>query len=201
MSRNNYIFVDFESIQDIDLPLIESKPVKVFLFFGSQQNKVSVEFTMEVHRFHSQVEMIKLERTGKNALDFVLAHHLGLKVAADPDGYFHILSRDKGFDALVGHLKSRKILAAREEVFAQIPVLLDVRQFTLKERIERVKTQLAKMKHEDKDDRPKRRKTLGSMVHSVFQKQLSNEDVQTVISGLVQKCCLKIVDDKVAYQF
>lgn len=201
MIRNNYIFVDFESVQDIDLALIESKPVKVFLFFGAQQNKVSVELMMQVHRFHYQLEMIKLEQTGKNALDFVLTHHLSLQTTAIPDGYYHIVSRDKGFDALVAHLRSRNILAARAEAFAQIPVLVDLRTLTLPEKLERVKTQLSKMKQQNKDGRPKKRKTLGTMVHSVFRKQLSDEDVQTVISGLVQKCCLKIVEDKIAYQF
>lgn len=201
MTRNNYIFVDFESVQDINLALIEGRPAKVFLFIGDQQHKARMELLMHVHRFHDQVEMIKLECTGKNALDFVLAHHTGRQVAADPDGYFHILSRDKGFDALVGHLKSRDILAARAEVFAQIPVLVDVRKFTLAERIERVKTNLAKMKQEDRDGRPTRRKTLGSMVHSVFHKQLSDEDVQIVINGLVQKRWIEFAGEKLTYQF
>lgn len=201
MIRNNYIFVDFESVQDIDLALIEGKPVKVFLFIGEQQTKTSVKLLVQALPLHDQVQVIKLERGGKNALDFVLAHHTGLKVAVDPDGFYHVLSRDKGFDALVDHLKGRNILAAREEVFAQIPVLVDLRTLTLPEKLERVKTQLSKMKQENKDGRPKKRKTLGTMVHSVFRKQLSDEDVQTVISGLVQKCCLKIVEDKVAYQF
>lgn len=201
MTRNNYIFVDFESVQEIDLALIEGKPVKVFLFFGAQQNKVSVELMMQVHRFHDQLEMIKLEHTGKNALDFVLTHHLSLQTKAIPDGYYHVLSRDKGFDALVDHLKGRGILAARAEVFAQIPALLDIRKLTLAERMAQVKKQLAKMNHRDKDGRPKKRKALGSMVQSVFKKQLSDEDVQTVISGLVQKRWIELVEDKVAYQF
>jgi len=201
MTRNNYIFVDFESVQDIDLTLIDGKAVKVFLVIGEQQNKVSVELMMQVHRFHDQLEMIKLERTGKNALDFVLAHHTGLKAAADPDGYFHILTRDKGFDALVAHLISKNILAARVEVFSQIPVLVDLRTLTLTERLERVKTQLAKMKQANTDGRPKKRKSLGSMIHSVFQKQLPDENVHAVISGLEQKRWIKIVEDKVAYQF
>jgi hypothetical protein len=201
MTRNNYIFVDFESVQEIDLTLIDGKPVKVFLFFGEQQHKMTVELSMQALHFHAQVEMIKLECTGKNALDFVLAHHTGLKAAADPDGYFHILTRDKGFDALVAHLRSKKILAAREEVFSQIPVLVDLRTLTLTERLERVKTQLAKMKQENKDGRPKKRKSLGSMIHSVFQKQLLDENVHAVICGLEQKRWIKIVEDKVAYQF
>lgn len=201
MTRNNYIFVDFESVQDINLTLIDGKPVKVFLFFGAQQNKVSVELMMQVHRFHDQLEMIKLECTGKNALDFVLVHHIGLQTTAIPDGFFHIVSRDKGFDALVAHLKSKNILAAREEVFSQIPVLVDLRTLTLTERLERVKTQLSKMKQENKDGRPKKRKSLGSMIHAAFQKLLSDSDVHAVIRGLEQKRWIKIVEDKVAYQF
>lgn len=201
MTRNNYIFVDFESVQDIDLALIAGKPVKVFLFIGDQQTKTSVDLMIQVHHFHEQVEVIKLKCTGKNALDFVLAHHTGLKVAVDPDGFYHVLSRDKGFDALVDHLKGRGILAARAEVFAQIQALLDIRKLTLAERMAQVKTQLAKMNHRDKDGRPKKRKALGSMVQSVFKKQLSDEDVQTVISGLVQKRWIELVEDKVAYQF
>jgi hypothetical protein len=201
MSRNNYIFVDFESVQDIDLTLIDGKPVKVFLFFGEQQHKMTVELSMQAHHFHTQVEMIRLKCTGKNALDFVLAHHTGLKVAADPDGYFHILTRDKGFDALVAHLISKNILAARVEVFSQIPILVDLRTLTLTERLERVKTQLSKMKQAKTDGRPKKRKSLGSMIHSVFQKQLLDENVHAVISGLEQKRWIKIVQDKVAYQF
>lgn len=201
MTRNNYIFVDFESVQDIDLTLIENKLVKVFLVIGEQQNKMNVELMIQVHRFHDQVEMIKLECSGKNALDFVLAHHTGLQAAADSGGYFHILSRDKGFDALVAHLKSKNIFAAREEVFSQIPVLVDLRTLTLSERLERVKTQLAKMKQETKDGRPKKRKSLGSMIHAAFQKLLSDSDVQAVICGLEQKRWIKIVEDKVAYQF
>ena len=54
MSRNNYIFVDFESVQDIDLTLIDGKPVKVFLFIGEQQHKMTVELSMQAHHFHTQ---------------------------------------------------------------------------------------------------------------------------------------------------
>ncbi len=201
MTRNNYIFVDFESVQDIDLTLIEGKPVKVFLFIGEQQNKMSVELMMQAHRLHDQVQITKIERAGKNALDFVLAHHTGIQTAADPDGFIHILSRDKGFDALVAHLKARNILAARDEVFAQIPVLMDVRKLSVTERLERVKTRLDTMKQKDKECRPKKRKTLCSMIHAIFYKMLHDKDVQAVITGLEQKHWIAIAGDKVTYQF
>jgi hypothetical protein len=197
MMRNNYIFVDFESVQDIDLTLIKDRPVKVFLFIGEQQHKISVELAKQLKTFHDQVEIIQLQCTGKNALDFVLAHHTGLQRAADPKGYIHILSKDKGYDAMLAHL----ILAARHEVFAQIPVLMNVRQFSATERLERVKARLDIMKQENRDDRPKKRKTLGSMIHSIFLKLLREDDVKEVIAGLEQKCWIVMNGDKVEYRF
>lgn len=201
MTKNNYIFVDFESVQDIDLTLIEGRPVKVFLFIGEQQTKMSVELLMQVHRFHDQVQLIKLQCTGKNALDFVLAHHTGLQVAADRDGFFHIVSRDKGFAALVAHLKDNDIWAARAEVFAEIPVLVDVHKLTLTERLDRVKARLSTMKQADNDGRPKKRTSLCSTIHTVFHKLLSDAEVQAVMEGLKQKRWIDFADEKVAYQF
>lgn len=197
MIRNNYIFVDFENVQEIDLNLIEGKPVKVFLFIGKQQSKMSTKLSQQMLRFHEQVQMIQLECSGKNALDLVLAHHTGLQAAADPDGYIHILSHDKGYDALVSHLKR----ATRHEVFAQIPVLMDVRKLSATERVDRVKTRLDTMKQKDKEGRPKKQKTLCSMIHSVFYKMLNDKDVQAVVDGLKQKKWIVMAGDKVTYQF
>ena len=197
MTRNHSIFVDFESVQDIDLTLIKDKPVKVFLFIGEQQHKLSVELAKQFKTFHAQVEIIQLQCTGKNALDFVLAHHTGIQRAADPEGYIHILSRDKGYDALVAHL----VRATRHEVFAQIPVLVDLRKLSATERLERVKTRLDTMKQKDKEARPKKRKTLGSMIHSVFLEMLHDKEVQAVITGLEQKHWIAITGDKVEYRF
>ena len=40
----------------------------------------------------------------------------------DPDGFFHIISRDTGFDPLVEHLKARKIRACRSASIAGMPL-------------------------------------------------------------------------------
>ncbi|MCF7785201.1 MAG: hypothetical protein K9N47_03710 [Prosthecobacter sp.] len=202
MTRNNYIFVDFESVQDIDLTLIENKPVKVFLFIGEQQTKTSVKLMMQALQLHDQVRVIKLKRGGKNALDFVLAHHTGRQAAADPNGFIHILSKDKGFDALVAHLKEDKTGGAeRSAVFAQIPALVNAHKATSRDRLEEVKAHFGKMKKGDTDSRPKKRKTLCSKIQEVFQKQLSDEEVQAVITGLEQKHWIAISGDKVEYRF
>ena len=56
-------------------------------------------------KYAGQVALVETGRSGKNALDLVLAHYLGEARKADPQGYFHIVSKDKDFDALIGHLK------------------------------------------------------------------------------------------------
>jgi hypothetical protein len=59
--------------------------------------------------------MIRSPKAGKNALDFVLAYHLGQAVLADPKGHFHIVSKDLGFDALVDLLKSKHVKVKRHD--------------------------------------------------------------------------------------
>lgn len=197
----HYIFVDFESVQDINLALIECKAVKVFLFIGTQQNKMDVELMMQAHRLHDQVEIIKMECAGKNALDFVLAHQTGLQAAADPEGFIHILSKDKGFDALVKHLKGKKIQATRSEAFAKIPVLKGENKATPNERLVQAKSRLSTMNHDGTDIRPKKRKTLGNKLQDIFQKMLSNEELKQLIAQMEELGWIAISEDKVAYHF
>jgi len=42
MPRTNYIFVDFENIQDLDLDRIANKPVRVILVLGERNRNLPV---------------------------------------------------------------------------------------------------------------------------------------------------------------
>lgn len=70
--RTNYIFVDYENVRDIDLGLIEGRPVKVVIATGKQQTSLPKELVKQLLRFHDQVRLVENEYVGKNALDFVL---------------------------------------------------------------------------------------------------------------------------------
>lgn len=201
--RTNYIFVDYENVQDIDLKLIQDKPhVKVVLVVGKQQQKVSMDLLEECLKAKDQVTLIRADCTGKNALDLVLAYHVGLQAAEAAGAFFHILSKDKAFDALVNYLKARNVLAARDEVFAKIPALMDARSLSLKERLERVTERLNKMKSDEKDGRPKKLKSLQSMILALFNKQLSETDVEALVAALRRSkwIDLSAVGDKVSYK-
>lgn len=111
----NHVFVDLENVKTIDSSVIGNKNLRLYLFLGPQNKKLDVA-VVECLLQHSQtVHMIRSPKAGKNALDFVLSYHLGQVVLTDPKGYFHIVSKDTGFDALVELLKSRNTKVKRHD--------------------------------------------------------------------------------------
>jgi hypothetical protein len=109
----NHVFVDFENVKAVDCSVIGGKNLRLYLFLGPQNKKLDIA-VVECLLAHAQtVQMIRSPKSGKNALDFVLAYHLGQAVLTDPKGFYHIVSKDTGFDALVELLKSRNTKVKR----------------------------------------------------------------------------------------
>jgi hypothetical protein len=109
----NHVFVDLENVKTIDTTVLGGKNLTLHLFLGPQNKKLEVDVVEKLMEHSQVVQMIRSPKNGKNALDFVLAYHLGQAVLADPKGYFHIVSKDAGFDALVDLLKSRHVKVKR----------------------------------------------------------------------------------------
>lgn len=174
--RVNYIFVDFENVHETDLDRIAQKPVKVILVLGGQQKSLPVSLVKKLLQYASQVQLVETGRTGKNASDLVLAHYIGEVKKSDPHGYIHILSKDKDFDALIGHYKLNGSLAARHASFSEIPVLMNV--------AERAQL-LAGFFMAEHAPRPSKRKTLESHMQAVFGKTLTPEEVEATVKKLV----------------
>lgn len=109
----NHVFVDFENVKSIDASVLGGRNVRLNLFLGPQNKKLDVEVVEKLLENAQAVQLVRIATVGRNALDFVLAYHLGQAVLADPKGYFHIVSKDAGFDALVDLLKSRHVKVKR----------------------------------------------------------------------------------------
>lgn len=187
MNRTNYIFVDFENVHEVDLDLIAGKPVVVTLVLGERNKSLPVELVTKLLKYSAQVRLVETGHAGKNALDFVLAYHVGVQAVADPKGYFHILSRDKGFDALILHLKDNGVFAARHEAFGKIPVL-QKEPPGLDDRVKVLKTHFA----ENKTNRPAKEKTLRSFVFGRFAKTLSDAELSATITALADSKVVEI---------
>ena len=118
-----YILIDFENVKPTaaELKLIHGAEYRVRIFHGPHQNKFDADIVKALQPLGDQVEYIQCERAGKNALDFHIAFYLGrmipgLEIAAAPAGKsasFFIISKDSGFDVLLGHIRELGYGAAR----------------------------------------------------------------------------------------
>ncbi|MCB1205435.1 MAG: hypothetical protein KDN18_14335 [Verrucomicrobiae bacterium] len=191
MSRTQYIFIDSENVHEKDLSRVANKTAIVNLILGARQQSTWNKIEQQVEKLGEKAGLTRTPSTGKNALDFVLALEVGMQAAIDPDGYFHIISKDKGFDVLVKHLKEKGILAARRECLAEIPALL-----TTEERFEKL---LSDLKN-PKASRPQSRKSLASTIHQAFDRALNEEVIEKTIRYLIHDRILKILETgKVIY--
>lgn len=109
----NHVFVDFENVKKVDLSVLGRKNFIVHLFLGPLNKKLDVEVVERLLEHSQAVKMIRSPKAGKDALDFVLAYHLGQAVLTDPKAYFHLVSGDEGFDSLVELLKARNVKVKR----------------------------------------------------------------------------------------
>jgi hypothetical protein len=176
MSRTNYIFVDFENIQETDLDRIANRPVKVTLVLGEHHKKLPVSLVKKLIQYAGQVQLVETGRSGRNAADLVLANYIGEVKKTDPEGYFHILSKDHDFDALISHHKNNGTLAARHTSFSEIPVLMNV--------AERVQLMSSRFQNAALT-RPRLRKTLESHLYAFFGKSLPTDELEATVQGLI----------------
>lgn len=117
----NHVFVDFENVHHVALAAIGGKDIRLTLLLGARQTKLDVALVEMLLQHAASVELVSLASSGKNALDFTLAYYVGLAVAADPKGIFHIVSADTGYDPLIEHLRSKRIQAHRHVSFDTLP--------------------------------------------------------------------------------
>ena len=162
--------------------LIAGKPVRVILVLGERHKSLPLSLAKQLHKFAAQMELVETGRSGKNALDLVLVLCLGEARNADPQGCFHIVSRDKDFDVVIEYLRNNGVLAARHEAFNQIEFLVPKAVATPK--TDRVNLLRDRFKAAQVA-RPKKRKTLESHIQAQFGKALSSSELEETISGLI----------------
>ena len=137
----------------------------------------------------------KISGNGSNALDFHIAYYIGKLAQHDPVAYFHIISKDTGFDPLIQHLKSQKIGATRSKDIGDIPLFKAANSKTLQEKASVV---IANLKQRGAS-KPRAVKTLSSTILSLFQKQLPGEELTLLLAELQASGAITITENKVSY--
>lgn len=193
--RKTYLFIDYENVQPESIAGLEKGNFYILLFLGANQSKLNTNLVRSLQPLGTRVEYVIITGSGKNALDFHIAYYIGERAAIEPDASFHIVSKDAGFDPLIQHLKDRNILAFRSSSTNEISILQKSSFKSLPERTSLVKARLAQM-----EGKPSTVKTLSSTINALFQKTLSEDEVEMVVKDLCGKGVIAIINKtRVAY--
>lgn len=193
--KTNYVLIDYENVQPKNLSLLTAEHFNVKVFVGQSQTKVPVELASALQPFGPRGEYIVISGNGKDALDFHIAYYIGKLSATDNDCFFHIISKDSGFDPLITHLKSKGVLSKRSASIDAIPILRSLSEAPRDEKLDAVVAKLQGMSK----NKPQKDKTLRAMVNAWFGNKLESKDLDRIMTGLQQRKFIALEEGRVRY--
>jgi hypothetical protein len=194
--KTNYVLVDFENVQPKNLSMLLDDAFQVFVFVGENQGKIPLDVVLAMQQLGDRGRYIQISGAGKNALDFHIALYLGELCIQDPDGYFHIISRDTGFDPLIKHLRQRGLHAHREQDIAEIPPLRAPAGAAASDKLTTIIKNLAGRGA----SRPRKVKTLSNTIASLFKPKLPDAEISSMVSELKMHGYILVNGENVAYR-
>ena len=198
------ILVDYENVHQVDLSHADPQSTEIKIFVGQAQHNIPFELVQAAQSFGNTLEWIRIEGSGKNALDFHVAFFIG-KLSAEKQAEadnepvsFVIISRDKGFDPLIRYATKHGIDCRR--IDAMHPPAQETTMPSVESEDDNLSKAVELIAKIQKNKRPKTRGTLSKYLATHFQKSMSSTDVDEVIASLLVK--QKIVEEgkKLVYQ-
>ena len=121
--RINIVLIDSENVKPESIEKLKHEHVRVVVFLGASQKRIDSAIVIAVHSLGANGSYVRISGNGPNALDFHIAYYIGKFLAEQPGACFHIISKDKGFDPLIKHLREQKIICSRSSSISEIPWL------------------------------------------------------------------------------
>jgi hypothetical protein len=193
--RTNFVLIDSENVKPEYIEKLKQEHFRVYVFVGANLKKLDFPIAKALQSLGSNGSYVQISGHGPNALDFLIAYHIGKLSAAHPDAYFHIISKDKGFDPLIKHLKDQKIFCSRSASVLEIPLVRSTDKLPPRQRAaDFYEKRIASAKA-----RPATVASLQSAILSHFHNALSSEEVAEVLEALTAAGHVVENGKKVAY--
>lgn len=193
----NYVLIDYENVQPKNLELLFKHPFKVFVFVGEHQAKIPFDLADKMQLLGKDAEYRKISGNGQNALDFHIAYYIGELAAKDPGAQFHIISKDKGFDPLIRHLReTRETQIRRETDLIEIPLLQLPTSTSMDEKIAAIVKNLGGRGQ----SRPRKVRTLQNTINSLFAHKLDKKELGALVSELEKRKLIVVKQTSVSYK-
>lgn len=192
----SYVLIDFENVQPKNLELLKGRSFKVLVFVGANQTKVPIKLAKALQALGKNGEYIEISGSGQNALDFHIAYYIGRLAADDPLANFHVISRDKGFDPLIRHLRGRNLDVRREKDLAEIPVLRISTKTSTDKKIDAIVNNLKARGQ----NRPRKVKPLQNLINNLISEELGEADLTSLVEELRKRKLIVVNQEKVSYK-
>ena len=210
--KTNFVLVDFENVQPKNVGSLSGRSFNIKVFAGANQSKVPLEMARALQALGPDVEYVQIDGNGRNALDFHIAYYIGRLAAETPGSNFYVISKDKGFDPLIKHLKAQGISCQRSNSIADIPgagttgsksvsgAVNAVKPFdsrSIPEKVDAVIKHLVKLN----TAKPRTLKTLRSVIKQVFMKNgIADAELEGIVEQLTERGTIKVADGKMNYE-
>lgn len=191
----NYVLVDYENVQPKDLALLKDGPFRVKIFLGPNQSKIPVSLAAALQVLGRNAEYVPLETIGTNALDFHIAYYIGTLSSHDPSAFFHIISKDMGFDPLIKHLKGKGVFVHRSVCIAEMPIFKSVSPADHDAQVAAVIDDLSKRKAA----KPRTQKSLLATINARFNKELNEQQLSALFASLCKRGFVQVDGTKIIY--
>ena len=192
----NYVLIDFENVQPKNLEILAAHPFKVLVFIGASQTRLPRHVVVAMQTLGDKAEYVEIEGSGPNALDFHIAYYIGELAAKDPQAQFHVISRDKGFDPLIRHLKSKKIRVLREIDVAEIPELRISAKTSSGDTVDAIVRNLIGRGQ----SRPRKVKTLQNTISHLVKEDLDEEALAALVAEMKKRKLITVNNGNVSYK-
>jgi hypothetical protein len=189
------ILIDFENIQKLDFDLIDTAATEILVFVGRSQNKIPFSIVEKAQTLGERIRWIKIAGDGKNNLDFHIAFELGkLAEKAGKEATLVILSKDSGYDALIGYMESTGLHIQR---IANLAELADSRkQLPSSKFTDYIVANLTKI---DAQKRPRTRSTLKKHAESLLRERANAAELDLVIEEMFVRGLLTQTGNRLKY--
>ena len=198
MSKH-YILIDYENVQPKSLSVLQGAPNQAFrimVFVGADQSKLPLELASSMQGFGDKAQYVQITGSGRNALDFHIACYLGALTERDPNGIFHVISKDTGYDQLIRHLRGKKVNVARRKDLFEIPWLSSANKKPADEQISAIVKNLSARG----SGRPRKVKTLKNTINSLFGNKLEPGQIDNLVKDLREQKFIVIKQENVTYK-
>jgi len=189
------ILIDFENVQPSSLASLRGRQLTIKIFIGANQTKIPSDLAAQLQPLGESAEYIRIQGTGRNALDFHIAYYIGRLSAERPGAEFYIISKDSGFDPLIKHLRTQDITCRRLSSLSEIPGRPSPGSASPADRVQKVAGSLLARR----DSRPRKLKTLSAFIKCQLNDQASEETVGAVIARLKEAGLLTQPDGKLTW--